>query len=174
MQVAPIIDGGTKSFYSRNPYGGLTDSANYNLYSTVPTIQNTLANPFLQMYQNSRQTDIRDRLVGNIFVEVNFLRNFSFRATGYADIGNETQHAYTPLQNQYNPDPFPGAPVVIPFQSITSVTQSNINIQKYQTDFILNYKKQIGNSNLTVTGGFTYHLCREFLPVRSYTTSCWR
>jgi TonB-linked SusC/RagA family outer membrane protein len=155
MQVAPIIEGGTKSFYSRNPYGGLTDSANYNLYSTVPTIQNTLANPFLQMYQNSRQTDIRNRLVGNIFVEVNFLKNFSFRATGYADIGNESQHLYTPLQNQYNPNPFPGAPVVIPFQSVTSVTQNDINIQKYQTDFILNYKKQIGNSNLTVTGGFT-------------------
>lgn len=155
VQVAPIIPGGTKSFFSRNPYGGLTDSANYNLYSTVPTIQNTLANPFLQMYANSRQTDIRNRLVGNVFVEVNFLRNFSFRATGYADLGTESQHIYTPLQNQYNPDPFPGAPVVIPYQTITSVGQNEINIQKYQTDFILNYKKQIGNSNLTVTGGFT-------------------
>jgi len=155
MQVAPIIPGGTKSFYSRNPYGGLTDSANYNLYSTVPTIQNTLANPFLQMYANSRQTDIRNRIVGNAFIEVNFLKNFNFRATGYMDLGYEAQNLYTPLQNQYNPDPFPGAPVVIPYQTITSVTQNNINIQKYQTDFILNYKKQIGSSNLTVTGGFT-------------------
>jgi TonB-linked SusC/RagA family outer membrane protein len=155
VQVAPIIPGGTKSFFARNPYGGLTDSANYNLYSTVPTIQNTLANPFLQMYANSRQTDIRDRIVGSIFVEVNFLKNFNFRATGYGDLGWESQHLYGPLQNQYNPDPFPGAPVVIPYNTISSVTQNEINIQKYQTDFILNYKKSFGNNNLTVTGGFT-------------------
>ena len=64
VQDAPIIPSGTKSFFARNPYGGLTDSANYNLYSTVPTIQNTLANPFLQMYANSTQTDIRNRLSG--------------------------------------------------------------------------------------------------------------
>jgi TonB-linked SusC/RagA family outer membrane protein len=156
LQVAPIIESGTKSFYSRNPYGGLTDSANYDLYSTVPTIQNTLANPFLQMYQNSRQTDVRNRLVGNIFVEVNFLKNFTFRATGYGDLGTETANVYTPLQNQYNPDPFPGAPSVISYGSgLTNVSQTVSDLRKFQTDFILNYKKQMGNSSLTVTGGFT-------------------
>ncbi len=156
MQVAPIIPGGTKSFYSRNPYGSLTDSGYYDLYSTVPTIQNTLANPFLQMYQNSRLIDVRDRILGSAFVEVNFLKNFNFRATGYLDLSTENANAYTPLQNQYNPDPFPGAPEVIPFGSgLTSVTQTVTQIRKYQTDFILNYKKQIGESNLNVTGGFT-------------------
>jgi TonB-linked SusC/RagA family outer membrane protein len=156
MQVAPIIPGGTKTFFSRNPYGGLTDSANYNLYSTVPTIQNTLSNPFLAAYQSSTQTDVRDRLVGNVFVEVNFLKNFNFRATGYFDLGEETQNVYTPLQNQYNPNPFPGAAVVFPYGSgLTSVTQTNSDIKKYQTDFVLNWKKQLGNSNLTATGGFT-------------------
>ncbi len=156
LQVAPIVPGGTKSFYSRNPYGSLTDSANYDLYSTMPTIQNTLSNPFLSLYQGSRQTDVRDRIVGNIFVEVNFLKNFTFRATGYGDFGTESKNSYTPLQNQYNPDPFPGAPVVIPYGSgLTSVTQTNTDIKKYQTDFILNWKKQIGNSNISATGGFT-------------------
>ncbi len=35
------------------------------------------------------------------------------------------------------------------------MTQTITQIKKYQTDFILNYKKQIGESNLNVTGGFT-------------------
>ena len=156
MQVAPIIPGGTKSFYWRNPYGGLTDSANYDLYSTVPTIQNTLSNPFPQMYQSSRQTDVRNRFVGNIYLDLNFLKNFTFRATGYFDLGYESQNVYTPLQNQYNPDPFPGSPVVFPYGSgLTSVTQTESDIKKYQTDFVLSWKKQLGNSNLTATGGFT-------------------
>ncbi len=156
MQVAPIIPDGTKSFYARNPYGGLTDSANFNLYSTVPTIQNTLGNPFLEMASNATQINTQDRLVGNVFMEVNFLKNFNFRATGYIDLTQQNQNVYTPLLNQYNPDPFPGAPVVIPYGSgLTSVTQTVTEIRKYQTDFILNYKKQIGSSNLTLTGGFT-------------------
>ncbi len=155
LQVAPIIPGGTQKFFTRNPYGGLTDSANYDLYSTVPTIQNTLQNPFSLMYQNSRQTDIRDRIIGNAFVEVSFLRDFTFRATGYGDIGIENQNIYTPLQNVYNPDPFPGAAVVIPYSSLTNVQQTTYDVRKFQTDFILNYKKQIGDNNLTVTGGFT-------------------
>jgi TonB-linked SusC/RagA family outer membrane protein len=156
MQVAPIIPDGTKSFYARNPYGALTDSAFYNLYSTVPTIQNTLANPFLEMAQNATQINTQDRLVGNAFVEVNFLKNFDFRATGYIDLTQQNQNVYTPLLNQYNPDPFPGDPTVIPYGSgLTSVTQTVTEIRKYQTDFILNYKKQFGSSNLTLTGGFT-------------------
>ncbi len=155
LQVAPIIPGGTKQFYTHNPYGALTDSANFDLYSTVPTIQNTLQNPFSLMYQNSRQTDIRDRVLGSVFVEVNFLRNFSFRATGYGDVGIENQNVYIPLQNVYNPNPFPGAPVVIPYSSLTNVRQTTYDNRKFQTDFILNYKKQFGDHGLTVTGGFT-------------------
>jgi TonB-linked SusC/RagA family outer membrane protein len=156
MQVAPIIPGGTKSFYARNPYGALTDSANFNLYSTVPTIQNTLSNPFLQLYQNSRQTNVKNRIRGSVFVEVNFLRNFVFRATGYADISRQNSYVYTPIQDQYNPDPFPGAPSVITYGSgLTNVNNTLTDIDKYQSDFILNYKKQFGDHGLTFTGGFT-------------------
>ena len=156
MEVAPIINSGTKSFYARNPYGALTDSANYNLYSTVPTIQNTLANPFLQLAQSSRQINWKNRLVGNVYVEVSFLRNFNFRATAYTDLSTQNANVYTPLLYQYNPDPFPGAPSVIPFGSgLTNVTQTVTDNRKYQTDFILNYKKQLGDHSITATGGFT-------------------
>ncbi len=156
LQVAPIIESGTKSFFARNPYGGLTDSAFYDLYSTTPTIQNTLSNPFLQMAQNATQRDVQDRLLGNAFVEVNFLKYFNFRATGYINLSSESHNQYTPLQNQYNPDPFPGDPSVIKYGNfITNVTQTVIDVRKYQSDFILNYKKQFGSSNLTVTGGFS-------------------
>ena len=74
------------------------------------------------------------------------------------------QNQYRPLQNQYNPDPFPGAPAVITYQTITSVTQNTIDVRKYQTDFILNYKKQFGDNSLTVTGGFTTTYNRKFFP----------
>ena len=102
------------------------------------------------------QRDVQDRLLGNAFVEVNFLKYFNFRATGYINLSSESHNQYTPLQNQYNPDPFPGDPSVIKYGNfLTSVTQTVIDVRKYQSDFILNYKKQFGSSNLTVTGGFS-------------------
>ncbi len=156
MQVAPIINNGTQRFFAHDPYGGPTDSANFNLYSTVPTIQNTLANPWLQLGQNKTEIDWKNRFVGNVYIDISFLKNFDFRATAYTDLATENHTTYTPLQYQYNPDPFPGAPQVIPFGSfLTSVNQDIIDTRKYQTDFILNYKKQLGDHSITATGGFT-------------------
>ena len=49
MQVAPIVPSGTQKVFTHDPYGGPTDSGNFNLYYTVPTIQNTLGNPLEQL-----------------------------------------------------------------------------------------------------------------------------
>ncbi len=163
MQVAPIIDGGTKRFFAHNPYGGPTDSGFYNLYSTVPTIQNTLSNPFLQINQSKTLVDVRTRAVANAYIDITFLKNFDFRASAYADLSSEDHRVYTPLQYQYDPNPFPGAPQVIPYGSfLTAVTQDAVDIRKYQTDFILNYKKQLGDHSITLTGGGTTYYTGNF------------
>jgi hypothetical protein len=36
------------------------------------------------------------RTVASIFAEVNFLKNFTFRATGYGDITNGNSTSYSP------------------------------------------------------------------------------
>ena len=163
MQVAPIISSGTQRFFAHDPYGGPTDSGFYNLYSSMPTIQNTLANPILQINQAKTMVNIRTRAVASAYIDINFLKNFDFRATAYTDLSSQEHRAYTPLQYQYNPDPFPGAPQVISYGSfLTSVTADNIDVHKYQTDFILNYKKQFGDHSITATGGFTTYYTGDY------------
>lgn len=158
-KVAPIVPSGTKNFYTKNPYG--IDSINQVLYYELPSIQNSgVVNPLIQLENEWDKTiNIEYRSVGSVFAEVNFLRDFTFRSTLYADMSTVNRRQYVPLYNSYdlaNDKAFLISPA-------TKVFENDDTYRKFQQDYILNYKKKFGDHNLALVGGFTTYYRGKFL-----------
>ncbi|MFN8288763.1 MAG: SusC/RagA family TonB-linked outer membrane protein [Chitinophagaceae bacterium] len=155
-KTLPIIRSDTKRFYLRNPYLTVFDSAFYDLYSGTPVIQNTEHNPLLVL-ENTKGREINDRyrMVGSTFAEVTFLKDFNFRATYYADIASADNRVYTPVYYAYNP-------AAIGTQAYLYNQFSRIDVRtslqkSFQQDYILNYKKTIGDHAFTAMLGNTWY-----------------
>ena len=151
-KTVPLVSSGTKQFRLKNPYG--PDTLNYNVYSRLNTLLQSdgVVNPLLQLENEWDKTiNIEYRTVGSFFTEVNFLKNFNFKATWYADISSVNKRQYTPLYYAYNP--VNNTPEL--YSTTTSVKEDDYTYRKFQQDYILNYKKSVGNHNITATGGFT-------------------
>lgn len=151
-RIVPIVSDATKSYYTKNPYG--VDSADFNLYSTVPIIQNSETNALATLMNNAdKKIDDRYRMVGNVFIDLNITKNLNFRSTWYADMSWRNNREYTPLYDLYDPT-FSGDQV-IGKNTLTAVRQDLINTKAFQQDYIATYKKRFGDHNFTLTGGFT-------------------
>ncbi|MFV0606530.1 MAG: TonB-dependent receptor [Niabella sp.] len=154
-RIAPIVEAGTFP-YKMKIYGA--DSATYNLYSAVPTIQNTLANPLIdRMATWDAYIGRENRVVGNIFAELSFLKNFTFRTAYYGDMSYLSSVTYSPLTAAYDPVTQSGYLV----NTQTAVSQQEGRWNKYQQDYILTYKKNFGDHNLNATAGFTTYWFSE-------------
>lgn len=155
-RILPIVSAGTKEFYTKNPYG--IDSGNYQLYSAVPSVQNSETNPLATLEKNwNKKIDERYRFVGSAFVDVNILKDLNFRSTWYADMSWRTNREYTPLYDLYDPT-LPGDQV-IGRNTLSAVREDLIQTRAFQQDYIATYKKKAGDHSFTITGGFTtyYH-----------------
>jgi len=164
-KVMPQVSPTTKSFRVKNPYG--SDSLNMDLYSGLNVaLQNSgVVNPVLEVENTWDKTiSYENRIVGNVYADVSFLHDFNFRATWYGDISNVDYRKYTPLYYAFNP--MTNVPYL--YSTQTSVYQSTQTWKKFQQDYILTYKKSIGDHNLTATGGFTTYYFGTF---QQYGTS---
>jgi len=154
-KVMPGVSADPRIFKVANPYGG--DSINANIYSGLATaFQNSgVVNPLLGVENTwNKKINIEYRNVGSIYGEFNFLRNFNFRATLYADMSHINNRSYTPLYYAYNP--ITNTPYLS--SDKTQVSENDENYRKFQQDYILTYKKSFGDHNLTATvGGTTYY-----------------
>lgn len=113
-----------------------------------------IGNPLMNLESKwNKEKRIEYRLVGNIYADVTFLRNFNFRSTFYADRSNLDEQRYNPILYTYNPAQ--DAVYVDRNNRTTSVSQNSQQWRKYQMDHILTYKNRFGNHNITATGGFT-------------------
>jgi len=158
-KVIPQISAGTKQFLVKNPYG--TDSIDMDIYSGLDVgLQSSgVVNPLLRVQNEwNKVINIEYRTVGSAYGEINFLKNFTFRSTVYADISNIDKRQYTPLYYAYNPrndEPYL-------YSQTTKVQQNNDTYRKFQQDHVLNYKTNFGEHNLTLTGGFTTYYFSYF------------
>jgi TonB-linked SusC/RagA family outer membrane protein len=151
-KVMPQITPGTKTFKVKDPYSA--DSLNMDIYSGLDVaLQNSgVVNPVLELENTWNKTiSYEYRYVGSAYVDISFLRNFNFRSTWYADISTLDYRKYNPLYYAY--DPLKNTPYL--YSTLTNVYQSTQTWRKYQQDYILTYKKQFGDHNLTATGGWT-------------------
>ena len=158
-KTMPHIEPGTKTFRVKDPYS--SDSLNLPIYSDVNrALQNSgVINPLLEV-ENTWDKFIshEHRYVGSVYAEVNFLKNFNFRSTWYADVSQVDTRSYSPLYYAYNP--MNNTPYL--YNPRTSVNQSTRDWKKYQQDYILTYKKSFGDHNLTAMGGFTTYYFGTF------------
>ncbi len=157
-KVMPLVSDGLKSIKSKNPYG--LDSLVQNLYYDLPAIQNSgVVNPLLQLENEWNKTkSVEYRTVGNVYGEVNFLRDFNFRASLYADISNVNVRQYTPLYNAYDAT----LDKSFLYSRTTTIGENDMSYKKFQQDYILNYKKSFGDHNLTAMAGFTTYYFGNF------------
>jgi TonB-linked SusC/RagA family outer membrane protein len=166
-KVAPIVPAGTKDFYTKNPYG--IDSMTQTLYYELPSIQNSgVVNPLVQLENEWDKTiNIEYRTVASVFFEVNFLRDFTFKSTLYADMSTVNKRQYVPLYYTYdaaNDAAFLTSPA-------TKVFENDDTYRKFQQDHILSYKKKFGEHNLNLVGGFTTYYRGKFLRSASVNQS---
>lgn len=158
ITAAPIVD----------PY-----NEEFGLYHTLPDFQRAqVFNPLYEIeLKRNTARNLDYRAVGNIFGEVNFLRNFNFRAAFFADYNFGDRRSYNPLTQFYNPENVAGG-FIDSIDRRTSVAQSRSITSRIQQDYLLTYKNRFGAHNLTVLGGLTsyYDSFEGFNASREQTT----
>lgn len=126
-------------------------------YTELAIQRAQISNPYMNLMEKwNKEKSFENRLVGSVYAEVNFLKNFNFRSTWYADMSMVDYRRYNPIIYTYNPSIGPnGSTFVDQNNRLTSVAQNNERWNKFQQDYILTYKKQFGDHGVTAIGGFT-------------------
>ena len=94
---------------------------------------------------------------------MNFLKNFTFRSTLYADLANQNKRVYTALSPQWDPGAADQTYPIFMSNSLSRFDQDNYDRRKFQGDYILTFKKDFGDHGLTLTGGATHFYSATFL-----------
>jgi TonB-linked SusC/RagA family outer membrane protein len=124
-----------------------------------PLQSSGIYNPLIDIENNAntfRNNTLRG--VGSFFTEINFLKNFNFRATWYGDMEGTEGRTFFPRRVAY----FPITGQVAGYeQGLTRVEQTNSKSTKFQQDYILNYIKSFNEKhNFTGTAGVTSYLLK--------------
>jgi len=134
---APVED-----YDPENPGSYFTPSAN---------LQNNVGNPVAQMELYRDTEKYRDyRIIGNIYGEVNFLKDFTFRAAGYVDLGIYQGKQYTPKYDVNNANSHSAHK-----SDKTSLYRKSDEGRTYQGDLLLSYKRLLKDHRIDATVGYT-------------------
>lgn len=122
-----------------------------SLYHPSADIQSNVNNPVAQMELYKDTEKYRDyRIIGNIYGEWNFLKDFTLKATGYMDIGLYRGEQYTPRYDVNNSTSHSAHK-----NDITNFYRKSDEGRTFQADFLLSYKKMITNHRIDATVGYT-------------------
>ncbi|KFC19953.1 SusC/RagA family TonB-linked outer membrane protein [Chryseobacterium sp. FH1] len=102
----------------------------------------SIANPRAQLDLYRSQVR-QDRLLNNVFAEIKFLKDFTFRSSYTSDSYNPSQYEYTP------------AITYTPNATLSNLITRNVRNRNYVWDNTINWKKELGNHNLELLAGFT-------------------
>lgn len=136
------------------PYAPVEDYDPENpgsLYHPSADIQTNVPNPVatMELYKNTAK-EHRYRVTGDAFAEVRFLKDFTFKATGYVDYTFGNGWNYTPKYDVNNDGSFSSQK-----SPKTSFKRESYVTRTYQADVILNFKKTLENHRIDATAGFT-------------------
>jgi TonB-linked SusC/RagA family outer membrane protein len=131
-----------------------------NTYYSMPTFQRAqVGNPIATLNRMDRTSINRGyRAVGNIFGEVKFLKDFTWRSSFYTDISFINTRGYTPLANRFMNLGEGNIPTNITVDNNvrTSVNQRIQEYRKFQQDHTLTYNKTINEDHrITALAGFS-------------------
>lgn len=127
-------------------------------FGVVPNVGNPLAS-----LANSNDHENGMRLVGNMFLDVTFLKSFVFRSSFGVDALNTKNDNFTPAYTVYNPDGTPSQQQVLQ----SSLTKRAANSSTLLWENTVTYTKEINDHRLTVLGGFTMQKTQnEFINIK--------
>ena len=139
------------------PIVGIRESE--TAYYAMPSFQRAqVGNPVATIYANDGNSINKGyRFVGNLFGEVKFLKDFTWKSQVYTDLGFNNSRGYTPLpftQVYLAEDGTPKSYFDNP-NARTSVRQASEEFRKFQQDHTLTYNKTISNHSITGLLGLT-------------------
>ena len=124
------------------------------LIHTLPDFQRAQVwNPLIETeLRGAHYKSENYRVAGNVFGEIDILKNLTFKATFSMDYASSQGRSYSPLIYVYNPDVEGGKERLTERES---VNQSKSTSLAAQSDYVLTYLGQFGNHGLTLTAGLT-------------------
>ncbi|WP_081852580.1 TonB-dependent receptor [Prevotella sp. 10(H)] len=142
---APIVPAGQ--------YKDPTTGKSY--FYAAPDFQQQVTNPLVDVEQRARHTRaVNHRIVGNVYGELDILKNLTFRATFSLDYGIEESRGLKPIVQVY--DPVQKRIYSPTGMDVASVSQSKATRFAAQSDYLLTYQGKFNDDhNLTLTGGIT-------------------
>lgn len=150
IKAAPIAP--THYDYT-DPVTGVTE----RLVHSLPDFQRAqAANPYRSIELLGQHTLGKNhRIAGNIFGEVKFLKNFTFKSTFSLNYSVSESRSFSPIIYEYNPDIVEGSKKEAIGSKTETVSQSKSTYWTGQQDHILTYENKFGNHGLTAMLGFT-------------------
>ncbi|TRX58456.1 TonB-dependent receptor [Fulvivirga sp. M361] len=132
-------------------------------WNPTPTIQRAqVANPVALTEIFDRRTISEGfRFVASGWVEVKFLKNFTWKSTAYGDWGFNEERAFQPIFEIGTGDER------AQFNDVTSVRQEMVRFTTYQTDHILTFNKTFGDHDLTAVGGIISRYASKGLTIEA-------
>jgi TonB-linked SusC/RagA family outer membrane protein len=130
-----------------------------NTYYSMPSFQRAqVGNPIATLNRMDRTSINKGyRVVGNIFGEVKFLKDFTWKSAFYTDMGFLNSRGYSPLANTFMNLGEGNIPTNVTFDNTvrTSVNQRSQEYRKFQQDHTLTYNKTIDDDHrITALVGF--------------------
>jgi len=134
--------------------------AGEDLYYSMPSFQRAqVGNPIAALNRGTgNSVENGYRVVGSLFGEVKFLKDFTARSSFYTDLGFNNSRSYSPLPYSYINLGEGRAATDTTYDNLvnTSVGQSQQVFRKYQQDHTLTYNKVFNEKhNVTALVGFT-------------------
>lgn len=122
-----------------------------SLYTPSPGIQKDVANPVAVMEIKKGNTESYGyRAVGNVFLELKLLKDFTFKAVGYGDFGLSLGSTFSPRFDVNNANSNSSHK-----SETTRFSRNSAEYTKYQADFLLNYNKKVDNHRISALVGYT-------------------
>src|SRR5688572_13494704 len=131
-----------------------------NTYYSMPSFQRAqVGNPIANVNRaRGTQIDKGFRVIGSLFAEIRFLKNFTWRSAVYADLGTNFVRSYSRLPYSFINLGEGAAPTTTTYDNSarTSVTQEQSESRRYQQDHTLTFDKRIGTGHsINAVAGFT-------------------
>ncbi|MGI8600645.1 MAG: SusC/RagA family TonB-linked outer membrane protein [Chitinophagaceae bacterium] len=131
-----------------------------NTYYSMPSFQRAqVGNPMANLNRNDRTSINKGyRVIGSLFAEIKFLRNFTARSVIYGDFGFNNSRGYSALPFTFINLGEGAAPTTTTFDNTvrTSVSQSQSENRRFQQDHTLTFDKRLGDGHsVTALAGFT-------------------
>lgn len=129
-------------------------------YYSMPSFQRAqVGNPIAALNRNDGNSVNKGfRVIGSMFAEVKFLKNFTWRSTVYTDLGFNTNRSYAQLPFSFINLGEGTTPTTTTLDNSvrTSVTQEQSESRRFQQDHVLSFDKNFGKGHvLNAVAGFT-------------------